>query len=370
MTMGRRSTFVVAAIAAGLLVVAGCGASDGASSSIDTDQVSGAPPMTAQIGPPPESGDVVPVTAVDAEIVGEPCPADVAVDMSATEASVLLDETSRLEPMLGIVLQYGQQHFDVFGGYGLHWLSAGDASVFVSFTDDVAEHRAVLVERVKFPDELIVCQAPASEADQRAIQATLTNELAGRFTSIGAGGKSGAVTVGLNANEEALAEELVQRYGAAVEVTVGALTYPLAEAEAVCEARLEPSYIDGLAITIVESEMPVHLTSSATVPLTVRLTNTSDQTIRFDSGQPRAVITDAQGMPRTVDTRGVADVGVLIELEPGGHQDFDLDVSLASCDPALGYTLPSGEHHTVISLYNAQRQTEMHSEPLLITIAD
>lgn len=326
--------------------------------------------MTVPIGPPPGPGDVVPVTAVDAEMVDEPCPADVAVDMSATESSVLLDETSRLEPMLGIVLQYGQQHPDVFGGYGLHWFSAGDASVFVSFTDDVAEHRAALVERVEFPDELIVCQAPASEADQRAIQATLTNELAGRFTSIGAGGKSGAVTVGLNANEEALAEELVQRYGAAVEVTVGALTYPLAEAEAVCGARLEASLIDGLAITIVDSEMPVHLTSAATVPLTVRLTNTSDQTIRFDSGQPTAVITEAQGVPLILDTRGRDDVGVTIELDPGGHQDFDLDVSLASCDPALGYTLSPGEHHIVVSLYNAQRPAEMHSEPLPITIAD
>jgi hypothetical protein len=61
----------------------------------------------------------VPVTALDADTVDDPCPTDVAVDMSATESSVMLEETSRLEPMLGIVLQTGQQHPDVFGGYGL-----------------------------------------------------------------------------------------------------------------------------------------------------------------------------------------------------------------------------------------------------------
>jgi hypothetical protein len=312
----------------------------------------------------------VPVTALDADTVDDPCPTDVAVDMSATESSVMLEETSRLEPMLGIVLQTGQQHPDVFGGYGLHWFSAGDASVFVSFTEDVADHRAALVERVEFPDELIVCQVPASEADRRAIQATLTNELAGRFTSIGSGGMVGAVTVDLNPNEEALAEDLVRRYGAAVEVTVGALKYPLDDAEAVCRAPLESSLIDGLTITIVDPDTPMKPTGSGTVPLTVRLTNTSDETVRFDSGQPAAVITDAQGMPRTLDRRGVAGVGVLIELEPGGHQDFDLDVSLASCDPALGYILPPGDHHVVISIYNGQLQTEMNSDPLPVVIAN
>lgn len=318
--------------------------------------------------PEPGDGDFVPATALDADTVDDPCPTDVAVDRSATEASVMLDETSRLEPMLGIVLQYGQQHPDVFGGYGLHWLNAGDASVFVSFTDDVAGHRAALVERVEFPDELIVCQAPASEEDRRAIQATLTDELAGRFTSIGSGAMTGAVTVDLNPNEEALAAELVRRYGAAVEVTVGALKYPLDDAESVCRSPLESNLTDGLTITLIYPGTPNEPTESGTVPLTVRLANTSDDTVRFNSGQPSAVITDAQGMPRTLDTRGVADVGVLIELEPGGHQDFNLDVSLASCDPALGYLLGPGDHHVVISIYNGQFQTEMNSDPLPVVI--
>lgn len=132
---------------------------------------------------------------------------------------------------------------------------------------------------------------------------------------------------------------------------------------------LESSIIDGLAITIVDRDTPMNTTASGTVPPNVRLTNTSKETVRFHSGQPTAVITDAQGMPRTLNTRGVATVGVLIELVPGGHQDFDLDVSLASCNPALGYTIPPGDHHIVVSLYNRQLQTEMNSDPLPVFIA-
>jgi hypothetical protein len=371
-TMGLRQTYVVGAIAVGILVVAGCGDPDAADGPAGSPQLSSAPPATRlmESAPEPGDGDFVPVTAFGADTVDDPCPTDEAVDRSATESSMVFDEAARLEPMLGIVLQYGQQHPDVFGGYGLHWLSPGDASVFVSFTDDVADHRAALVEQVEFPDELIVCQAPASKADRRAIQATLSNELAGRFTSIGTSGMAGVVTVDLNPDEEALAEELVQRYGAAVDVTVGALQYPLAEAEAVCPPPLEPSLVDGLRFMIVDPDTALAPTASGTVQLTVRLMNTSDETVRFDSGQPTAVITDVRGMPLTLDIVGGEDMGVLIELEPGEHQDFDLDVSLAACDPALGYMISPGDHHIVISLHNGQLQTEMNSDPVPVVIGN
>jgi hypothetical protein len=59
-------------------------------------------------------------------------------------------ESSRLEPMLGQVLAYGMQHADQFGGYGLVWQSADDASVFISFTKNVGEHRAALARSVPF----------------------------------------------------------------------------------------------------------------------------------------------------------------------------------------------------------------------------
>lgn len=294
----------------------------------------------------------------------------VAGGQNAADSSVLVKETSRLEPMLGVVLSYGSGHADVFGGYGLHWISAGDASVFVSFTSDLAEHRAALAGLVDYPDELIVCQAPASEADRNMIQSTLVEELAGRFTSIGSGGKSGAVEVVLNATEEARTAELVERYGAAVDVSVGALRFPLDDAVAVCRPVLEPSLVDGLEVAVLDSTVPVAMTEAGTVRLTVRLMNIGAQPIRFDSGNPATVITDSHGAPRTLDTRGMDDVGITIALDPGAHQDFDVDVTLASCDPSAGYVVPAGEHFVVVSFFDAQLLSNRNSEPLAITIID
>lgn len=358
-------TAVVAATA-----IAGCG-DPSTSSPVGSVESDTAPPATRTVALLPEPGDAdyVTVTAVDAGEVDEPCPVDEPVDMNATESSIMFDETSRLEPMLGAVLQYGSEHQDVFGGYGLHWHSSGDASVFASFTGDLAEHRAALTELVEYPDELIVCQAPASEADRNAIQATLIEELRGRFTEIGSGGKAGAVIVGLNPTEESLAAELVERYGPAVDLTVGALKYPLADAVADCGPALEPSLIDGLEIKILNTAEPVEVTEAGTIALTIQLTNTGDQSIRFDSGHPSTMITDAHGEARTRDTRSVADVGIVIALEPGASQNFDVDVSLASCDPAVGYLLPPGDHFLVVSFYNGQTQSNMNSGPLPITIA-
>jgi archaellum component FlaG (FlaF/FlaG flagellin family) len=121
---------------------------------------------------------------------------------------------------------------------------------------------------------------------------------------------------------------------------------------------------------IVDPDTALAPTASGTVQLTVRLMNTSDETVRFDSGQPTAVITDVRGMPLTLDIVGGEDMGVLIELEPGEHQDFDLDVSLAACDPALGYMISPGDHHIVISLHNGQLQTEMNSDPVPVVIGN
>ncbi len=163
-----------------------------------------------------------PLLTLEASDVAEPCPPDVPIDRAQTDVTAALQESSRLEPMLGAVLQYGSERPERFGGYGLHWLSADDASVFVSFTGDVDEDRAALTNVVEYPDELIVCQAPASERDREAIYATLLDELAGRFITLGPGGKSGTVTVVLRPGEEATATELTERYGAAVDVAVGA----------------------------------------------------------------------------------------------------------------------------------------------------
>lgn len=194
------------------LVAAGCGNAETSTTAAVAPPATTAPPATVVFVPGPGT-TVRPVAPVD---VTEPCPVS---DPSAAGPE-MMDEAARLEPMLGQVLAYGQAHPDVWGSYGLVWLGAGDASVFVSFTNEIADHRQALVEQVALPDELIVCQSPITGADAQALQAQLSRELAGRFASIGVGA-SGTVEVVLLPGEEPTASELIAQYGDAVDVTFG-----------------------------------------------------------------------------------------------------------------------------------------------------
>jgi hypothetical protein len=197
------------------LAVAACGSAEPTPSEAVTSTAAEGAPATAVFVPPDPDvtvGSLVPVE------VTEPCP----TSASFGGGSEMLDEATRLEPMLGLVLAYGQAHPDVWGSYGLVWLGDSDASVFVSFTKDIEAHRAALTQQAAFPDELIVCESPITGAEAQALQAQLWRELAGRAASVGVG-LSGAVEVVLLAGEEQTAAELVAQYGDAVVVTFGEL---------------------------------------------------------------------------------------------------------------------------------------------------
>jgi hypothetical protein len=161
----------------------------------------------------PTRNDALVASAVPMQVT-EPCPAS----SSGAGTDQMMAESARLEPMLGQVLAYGGQHPDEFGTYGVIWHDGGDASVFVSFTTDLDAHRASLQGTVAYPDELIVCQVAVSGEVSRALMAKLSDELQGRYMSVVIG--MGAVEVALKPGEDALAAELVEAYGSAVQVEV------------------------------------------------------------------------------------------------------------------------------------------------------
>lgn len=167
---------------------------------------------------PPVRDDPLVASVVPVEVT-EPCPESTGGPDGMTG---MQDELARLEPMLGIVLAYGGQYPEEFGSYGLVWHGLNDASVFISFTTDLDRHREALNGHVAHPDELVVCQVAVSGAVSAALAAKLTDELAGRFSFVGVG--MTGVEVELLPGEEALADELVARYGDAVAVTVCADT--------------------------------------------------------------------------------------------------------------------------------------------------
>ncbi len=99
----------------------------------------------------------------------------------------MMTESLRLEPMLGRVLAYGAEYPDEFGSYGLVRHGPGDASVFVSFTGRLDDHRRALRPLVDFLDRLIVCQVAVPGEVAAVLEPRLVSELAGRFLSIGRG---------------------------------------------------------------------------------------------------------------------------------------------------------------------------------------
>jgi hypothetical protein len=195
-----------------ILAISSCGSRAASSSSTESSRTTGRPATSLFVRPTPNPSLVAAMKPV---YVTEPCPS---TTLGPDGSADMMTELSRLEPMLGQVLTYGGQHSVEFGSYGLVWKGSNDASVFVSFTSNLPAHRAALSKIVAHPDELIVCQVAVSNDVARALLATLTDQLQGRFRSMGVGGPG--VEIVLATGEEALAAELSAKYGDAVAVNV------------------------------------------------------------------------------------------------------------------------------------------------------
>lgn len=331
----------------------------------DGSEVSAAsvlPATTLFVRPDTDAAGVESVPLVE---VTEPCPVS---DPSGARGAGVGAEVARLEPMLGKVLAYGGQHADEFGGYGLVWHGADDASVVISFATDVDVHRAALSGMVEHPDELVVCQVAVSGVVAEAIEATLIVDLRGRFSSIGGG--LGGIEVVLAADEEALAADLDRRYGDAIELRVGALSYPLNTATSVCPDLPVEASLPGLEIAIVSPAEPLTAGGVEPLQLAVMLTNVGRTPIRFGSGTATGTILDSDGRvvagPGTV---AIGDVGIGVDLAPGESTELPMVASTASCDPRLGYELPPGDYQIVGHVQHSDgTPTQLISPPLPIVI--
>jgi hypothetical protein len=171
-----------------------------------------------------------------------------------------------------------------------------------------------------------------------------------QFLSLGE--SDGVVTISFRADAEAVARDLVDRYGDQVEVTLGLLPYPDAGADrrdGACPDGLGGSTPAGLAAEIVVDVAPTH--PGAWGSGSVELRNTGTEQIRFDSGSPLAAfVLDPSGELVGVFEGGIAGVGIAVDLAPGAAMSIPLVFGTASCDPALGHALPAGDYQLVAQL--------------------
>ena len=183
-------------------------------------------------------------------------------------------------------------------------------------------------------------------------------------------------TVILRADQQALADELLTLFSAAVQVRLGNFDHPLDPTTA---TDLCPSTPEWLHNT---DELDANLTlatdtvvSGADVTGALTVTNVSTREIVLGGGPYTAVV-------RNRDTRAVIGIqinetayagGEPINLQPGDSHSFDVNGTTASCDPTLGAALPPGDYDVTVDLLSPELSaptaaTQLAAGPALLRI--
>jgi hypothetical protein len=175
----------------------------------------------------------------------------------------------------------------------------------------------------------------------------------------------------LQPDDEALAAELVDRYGDAIDVTVGVLSYPIAEASPVCTEPVGERSPAGLEVAIVPPAGPFVTSDAEPWSFEIRLTNVGDAPIAFGSGIATGTVLDAIGnVVGSSANIGREDVGIQIDLAPGASTSLPGVVGPASCEPRLGYLLPPDDYQLVATLsrFDASSQGTLLTPPQPIVV--
>jgi hypothetical protein len=323
---------------------------------------------------PPAPGETIAGCPNFVEVVETgPLPGD-----DGTEDGPVAREQERLEADVEAAQAYGAQHPDEFGS--IRFENGPRVRIVIAFTGHLAEHCAALRELLAFPEEFELTLQERTAIDLQELQQEIVDLAQPFLLSAGSGGGSGVIEVGLRANGEDMARQLVERYGDAVHVTVGLLSYP---------DRTRP---DGLttcspAMGSLREDTPLRATlvlgsstvkSGADFQATVRVVNLGIGDFDFQSGSPATALVYAPHGTEAIGayTSGIAGVGLGQILGPLESVDVDVVGGTASCDPALGYALPPGQYEVravvdVLTMHdNAPTDIAyLLSEPATLTIA-
>jgi hypothetical protein len=263
-------------------------------------------------------------------------------------------DTQFAERNLGAINAYVSAHASEGG---TPWLDGVNdpPQLVVGFTSNVAQHRTALAALLADPDRVLVCRVAHSQADVSAAAAEIEgSESSGSdgFLSISSG--VDAVTVHLRGDRQAVADDLIARYGDLVSITLGNFPYPPSSeptssgAGAWCAADLTgPTDLDGLRAVLTFSEPSVH--SGQDINGTVTVTNTGDSAMGFETGSPLVGSVVKPGTTTAVASYSgaIAGVGLSPMLQPGESTDIPVYIGTESCDPSLGYTLLPGQYEVL-----------------------
>jgi hypothetical protein len=185
---------------------------------------------------------------------------------------------------------------------------------------------------------------PLAAQTLATVRADIESRFMDQLLSIGDG--DGTVIVRLKPTATAVAEEIVGRYGSAVQVTVGFFPYPPpSSGPAGCSAPPLPAVDPGPLRAVIElaSQRIIHAVS---FQAKVRLTNTGSTMSTIDSGRPLSIylFRSDRTSPVGAFPGAIGGTGVRLKLKPGQSQEILAVGGTASCDVRLGYELPDGPY--------------------------
>jgi hypothetical protein len=258
---------------------------------------------------------------------------------------------SALRGDLELVARYGEEHPGAWAGV---WFdNEPTVHVVAAFTRDVTQHDAALRPRLRHPGRLVVQRMPHSLSDLRQVRQEIERTLqqraaeAGRpiLTSIGQG--KAVIHVDLRADQENLASELAPRYGSAVELRVGAFSFPgrrRSRPRPPGGPAPEEQAFEGLEMNVEVDQRALEVGDDGHGRLVLR--NSGTERIGPPGlGQPLVgSLLNASHEAVGGFTGAIAGTGLTVDLAPGQPASTGVIYGTASTSEELGYALPPGTY--------------------------
>jgi hypothetical protein len=264
---------------------------------------------------------------------------------------------SALQGDLELITRYGEEHPGTWAGV---WFdNEPTVRIVAAFTSDVAQHDAALRPRLRHPGRLVMQRMPHSLSDLRQvrqeIERTLQQQAAetGRpiLTSIGQG--KAVIHVALRADQENVARELAACYGSAVELRVGAFSFPgrrRSRPRPPGRPAPEEQAFEGLEMSLEVDQRVLEVGDDGHGRLVLR-NNGQERIGPLGSGQPLAgSLLNASREAVGGYSGAIAGTGLTIDLAPGQSFSIRVIYGTASTREELGYALPAGTYWLKVQL--------------------
>jgi hypothetical protein len=258
-------------------------------------------------------------------------------------------EQQELRGDIEIVRRYGEAHPEAW--VELRYENEPAVRIVALFAgDQLALHEDALLHLVAHPDQLELRSSPWPKSELEEIRAEIhamaRSSDSGLFSGWGVG--RGKVNVTLRADGARVAKQLQERYGEAVDLTVGFLHFP--------ECAMS-EWLAGLSDSV--PPRPPFLTHQLRVTTDVNLevrsgTNLSSAIRLVNKGTAEVVVSTNGGLTgRVLDPETNEIVGGYSGAQPlplvrfsapaGGSVEIPMLVGTASTVPRLGYAVPPGQ---------------------------